>query len=106
MVPAFITFEWVLSQFYDFANFGLFQGRFPSYVDGQKTKSAVLHPKMRSNKKVEENKPALKSNFLSKFKWAGFDFEVGYLTEPYRAERCENVEESLRCSGIFRLPWW
>ena len=29
LFPAFITFEWVLSQFYDFANFGHFQGRFP-----------------------------------------------------------------------------
>ena len=51
-------------------------------LDGQKTKSAVLHPKMRSNQKVEENKPALKLNFLSKTNWAGLDFEVENLDEP------------------------
>ena len=32
--------------------------------------------KERSNKKVEENKPAIKSNFLSKYKWTGHDFEI------------------------------
>ena len=40
---------------------------------------------MRSNQKVKENKPALKSNFLSKANWADPDFEVENLTEPYCA---------------------
>ena len=45
-------------------------------LNGQKTKSAQGQRKERSNKKVEENKPALKLNFLSNSKWAGFDFEI------------------------------
>ena len=48
-----------------------------------KTKIPILEMKMRLNQKVEENKPALELNFLSKYKWAGLDFEVEYLTEPY-----------------------
>ena len=38
---------------------------------------------MRSNQKVEKNKPALKLNFLSKTNWAGLDFEVENHDEPY-----------------------
>ena len=45
---------------------------------GQQTKSG-LGP----NKKVEENKPALELNFTLKYKWAGHNFDVEYLTEPY-----------------------
>ena len=51
----------------------------------QKTKSAQGQQKERSNQKVEENEPALELNVLYKYKWAGLDFEVGYLTEPYWA---------------------
>ena len=49
---------------------------------GQKTKSAQGQRKERLNKKVEENKPALKLNFLSKSKRAGLDFEIKYIIEP------------------------
>ena len=38
---------------------------------GRKTKSAKWHPKECSNQKVEENKPALKLNFPSKYTRAG-----------------------------------
>ena len=38
---------------------------------GPKTKSAKWHPKESSNQKVEENKPALKLNFPSKYTRAG-----------------------------------
>ena len=37
--------------------------------------SKSTQQKERSNQKIEENKPALKLNFLSKSKWAGLDFE-------------------------------
>ena len=43
---------------------------------GQKTKSVQGQQKERSNKKVEEDKPVLKSNFLSKYKWEGIDFKI------------------------------
>ena len=43
---------------------------------GRKNQSAQGQQKERSNQKVEENKPALELNFLSKFKWAGLDFEI------------------------------
>ena len=58
----------------------LFEPFFQPY--GKKTKSAQGQLKTRSNQKVEENKPALKLNFLSKTNWADPDFEVEYLTEP------------------------
>ena len=64
--------EWVFSQFLDLANFGLFSGRFSS-LTVKKTKSAVLQPKMRSNQKVDEKKPALKFNFLFNINCAGLD---------------------------------
>ena len=38
---------------------------------------------MRSNQKVEENKPALELNFLSNTNCAGLDFEFENLDEPY-----------------------
>ena len=79
---AIITFGWVLSQFSKIANFRSFLRRF-YLLNGQKTKSAQGQRKERSNRKVEENKPALKLNFLPKSKWSGLDFEVGFLTEPY-----------------------
>ena len=71
---AIITLGWVLSQFLKIANFLSFLRRF-YLLNGQKTKSAQGQQKERSNQKVEENKPALKLNFLSKSKWAGLDFE-------------------------------
>ena len=40
-----------------------------------KTKSAQGQLKMRSNKKVEENKLGLKLNFTLESKWAGLNFE-------------------------------
>ena len=42
----------------------------------KKTKGTQGQQKERSNQKVKENKPALELNFLSKFKWAGLDFEI------------------------------
>ena len=51
--------------FKNLSNFLLFLGRF-FLLYGRKTKSTKWHPKECSNKKVEENKLALKSNFLSK----------------------------------------
>ena len=71
---AIITFGWVLSQFSKIANFRSLSRRF-YLLNGQKTKSAQGQQKERSNQKVEENKPALKLNFLSKSKWSGLDFE-------------------------------
>ena len=40
-------------------------------LHGQKTKSAQKHAKGYSNKKVEEKKPALELNFLSKYDRGG-----------------------------------
>ena len=78
---AFINFGWVLSQYSKIANFLSFLRRFYCYM-GEKTKSAQGQQKERSNQKIEENKPALELNFLSKSKWSGLYFEVEYLTEP------------------------
>ena len=41
------------------------------HLYGQKTKSAQGQRKERSTQKIEENKPALELNFLSKSKWIG-----------------------------------
>ena len=49
----------------------------------QKTKSAQGQLQTRSNQKVEENKPALELNFTLKYKWAGHNFDIEYLIEPY-----------------------
>ena len=46
---------------------------------------------MRPNQKVEENKPALELNFTLKYKWAGHNFDIEYLTEPYRSIRWMHI---------------
>ena len=61
---AIITCGWVLSQFSKIDNCWSFFSCF-YLLNGQKTKSAQGQQKERSNQKVEENKPALKLNFLS-----------------------------------------
>ena len=68
-----ITFGWVLSQFSKIANFRSFFSCF-YLLNGHITNSAQGQQKERSNQKVEENKPALKLNFLFKTSWAGLDF--------------------------------
>ena len=65
-INIFLIFCWVPGRFSFFCLFQLFGCRFQK-VKNLKSKSPILEMKMRSNQKVEENKPALKFNFTQEY---------------------------------------